>query len=344
MYRKLLKRIAVCVMTAAVCVSAFAPMQAKAAEVSASSLIGDWYCEDYDGMIWNGITSDGMLHFKDNGTYDDMWGHSKKYHLDAGSLNIEGKTVSYDFWGALSDFSTISEVADNDYNLQIFIMHGNDSMEYGNLTWDGDNNCWELNNTASWERVEERKSSSHKKSREEREAEEKEAAEREAERKALEEASREAVRLEGEAEEQGFVNAAQMQDAKAAGKDAAEYYNNAVVTTSGIENAVPVAQGGKLIIDGQETNASATISKVSSIYVDSIRAAKEGTLLNVVDVQFPAKEAIVNFYMPGIAAGDAIAAAQYVDGAWTDVEVVEVRADHVVLHLKSNGVVAFLSK
>ena len=124
------------------------------------------------------------------------------------------------------------------------------------------------------------------------------------------------MRLENEAAEQGFENAAQMQEAQSAGKSAAEYYNNAVVTTGGIENAVPVAQGGQLIIDGEVTNASATVSKVSSVYVDSVRAAREGRLLNVVDVQFQANEAVINFYMPGVADGANIAAAQYADGAW----------------------------
>lgn len=344
MKRKLLKKIALFAMTAALCVGAFVPVTVKAAEVSASSLAGDWYCEDYDGMTWSGITSDGMLHFKEDGTYKDMWGHSKAYHMEAGSLNIEGETVSYDFWGAQSFFSTISAVANNDYNLQIFIMRGSDRMEYGNLTWDSNNSYWEWNDSAAWTRVKESTSKKSKKSRAEKEAEEAERLKAEEERKALEQASREAVRLEGEAAELGFKNAAQMQDAKAAGKSADEYYNNAVVTTEGIENAVPVAQGGKLIIDGQTTNASATISKVSSVYVDSVRAAREGTVLNVVDVQFPALEAIVNFYMPGVKAGDNITAVQYVDGTWTDVEVVEVRADHVVLNLKGNGVVAFLMK
>ena len=96
MKRKLLKKIALFAMTAALCVGAFVPVTVKAAEVSASSLAGDWYCEDYDGMTWSGITSDGMLHFKEDGTYKDMWGHSKAYHMEAGSLNIEGETVSYD--------------------------------------------------------------------------------------------------------------------------------------------------------------------------------------------------------------------------------------------------------
>ncbi len=158
------------------------------------------------------------------------------------------------------------------------------------------------------------------------------------------EIDREAIRLEAEAAESGFENAAQMQLAQAGHKTAGEYYNNAVVTTAGIENAVPVAQGGQLIIDGEVTNASATVSKVSSVYVDSVRAAREGRLLNVVDVRFPAHEAVVNFYMPGIEAGDTVTAVQFTDGTWTDVEVVEVRTDHVLLKLMRSGVVAFLEK
>lgn len=48
--------------------------------------------------------------------------------------------------------------------------------------------------------------------------------------------------------------------------------------------------------------------------MDSVRAAKKGTVLKIVDVQFPALEAVVNFYMPGVAAEDSITAVQYVDG------------------------------
>lgn len=173
------------------------------------------------------------------------------------------------------------------------------------------------------------------------------AAEKEREEKekaALEQASRESVRLEAEAAENGFENAAQMQSAKAADKSAGEYYNNAVLDTPGIEEATPVAQGGSLIVDGEVTNMTASVSKAPAGYVDSVRAAQEGTVLNVVDVQFPAAEAVVNFYMPGVAEGADIAAAQYVSGAWVDVEVIEVRADHVVLDLKGSGIVAFLKK
>lgn len=174
----------------------------------------------------------------------------------------------------------------------------------------------------------------------ERLAEEKAAAERAAQAQA----SAESVRLEAEAADEGFVNGAQLQLAKAANKSAGEYNNNAVVKTPGIDNAVAVAQGGNLVVDGRTTGATAAISKVSVAFVDSVRAAQEGTVLNVVDVQLPAVAASVNFYMPGVSDSANIAAVQYLSGRWVDVEVTEVRADHVVLNLKSSGVVAFLEK
>lgn len=158
------------------------------------------------------------------------------------------------------------------------------------------------------------------------------------------EARRETARMEAEAVSEGFENAAQMQRAQAENKSAGEYYNNAVVSTPGIENATSVSQGGNLIVNGKVTNMTAEVSKVSKAYVDSVRATQEGTVLNVVNISFPAKEATITFYMPGVEDGANIAAVQYVGGAWVDVEVKEVRADHVVLDLKRNGVVAFLAK
>lgn len=164
------------------------------------------------------------------------------------------------------------------------------------------------------------------------------------EQAAAAEAHREAVRLEAEAAATGFENAAQMQEAQAANKTAGEYYNNAVLSTPGIEEATPVAQGGNLVVNGQVTNMTASIAKVTGAYVASVRAAQVGTVLNVVNVQFPATAAVINFYMPGVADGANIAAVQYTNGAWVDVEVVEARADHVVLNLQRPGVVAFIAK
>ncbi len=155
----------------------------------------------------------------------------------------------------------------------------------------------------------------------------------------------EAAAVQGAAHDEGFENVGDMYRAAEKNMSAGEYYNNAVTSTPGIENAVTVGQGGNLVVNGETTNMTATITKVTNrAYVDSIRIEQEGTVLNVVDVQFPAVEATINFYMPGVTEDAVIEAYQYVGGLWVDIDVVEVRADHVVLNMQGNGVVAFIAK
>lgn len=179
----------------------------------------------------------------------------------------------------------------------------------------------------------------------EKAAEAKAEAEAVAERLAWEEAGRGAVRLAGVASDEGFEDVGDMFRAAEKSMSAGEFYNNVVVSTPGIENAMTVGQGGNLIVNGQVTNMTASISKVTNrAYVDSVRIEQEGTVLNVVDVSYPATEATVNFYTPGITGEENIVALQYNAGAWVEVEVAEVRADHVTLNLKGNGVVAFIAK
>lgn len=189
------------------------------------------------------------------------------------------------------------------------------------------------------------KSDSDSKSALEKEAEERAAAEAEKERLIQEQASRDAVRLAGAASDEGFADIGDMYIATQKSMSAGEFYNNAVVSTPGIENAVTVGQGGNLVVNGEVTNMSATITKVTNrAYVDSVRIEQEGRVLNVVDVSYPATEATINFYMPGITGEETIAALQYNAGRWVEIEVAEVRADHVVLNMKGNGVVAFIAK
>lgn len=155
----------------------------------------------------------------------------------------------------------------------------------------------------------------------------------------------EAEAVQRAANDEGFADLGDMYQAAEKNLSAGEFYNNAVTSTPGIENAVTVGQGGGLIVNGQVTNMSATISKVTNrAYVDSVRIEQEGRVLNVVDVSYPAVNATINFYMPGITGAENIVALQYSAGTWVNVEVVEVRADHVTLNMKGNGVVAFIAK
>lgn len=155
----------------------------------------------------------------------------------------------------------------------------------------------------------------------------------------------EAEAVQHAASEEGFADVGDMYMAAEKNMSAGEFYNNAVISTPGIENAITVGQGGNLVVDGQVTNMSATISKVTNrAYVDSVRTQQEGRVLNVVDVSYPAVNATINFYMPGVTGEENIVALQYNAGTWVNIEVAEVRADHVTLNMKGNGVVAFIAQ
>jgi len=149
--------------------------------------------------------------------------------------------------------------------------------------------------------------------------------------------------------EDGFNNSSDQQAAEDRGMSAGEYYNNVVVSTPGVTNAMPVGQGGKILVNGVPTNMTAILSKVAKATADAANAQAAtlgGTLLNVVKVDFPGANynvATINFYVKGLADGAKVAARQLVAGVWTDVEVVEARADHVVLNLKNAGPVAFVA-
>lgn len=148
---------------------------------------------------------------------------------------------------------------------------------------------------------------------------------------------------------EGFSAAADAQAAAERGMSAGEYYNNAIVETPGVPNAVPMGQGGKILINGVPTNLTASLSKVNRAVADSAvaqAAGLGGALLNVVNVNFPGANysvATINFYVKGLADGVKVAARQYVNGVWVEVEVVEARADHVVLNLKGSGPVALVA-
>lgn len=102
------------------------------------------------------------------------------------------------------------------------------------------------------------------------------------------------------------------------------------------------------MINGVVTNMTASLAKADKATAEGAKAqagALGGTLLNVVKVSFPGVNyhtATINFYLKGLANGAKVVVKQLVNGVWVDVEVVEVREDHVVLNLTSAGAVAFV--
>ena len=136
--------------------------------------------------------------------------------------------------------------------------------------------------------------------------------------------------------------------AQDAGMSVGEYVNNAVVTVPGISDATPVCQGGHVIINGAPSNFTFTLRKAKASEVSSAKAQAAvlgGKVMNVVEVRGPVKNfatARVNYYMPGVKAGQNIAVYQLVNGQWVAVNVAEIREDHVVVDMTSLGTLMFV--
>lgn len=132
-------------------------------------------------------------------------------------------------------------------------------------------------------------------------------------------------------------------------KSVGEYMNNAVVAAPGLDNAVPVSQGGNVIINGAPSNQTFSVLKVLSGHTEAAKAQAAsigGRVLNVarIDASVYFDTATVNFYMPGVKTGQNVQVYQYdyVSGSWVGVAVAEVRDDHVVVDMTSLGILAFI--
>lgn len=135
--------------------------------------------------------------------------------------------------------------------------------------------------------------------------------------------------------------------AEAEGKTVGEYMNNAVTKLPGLENVTPVGQGGHVIINGAPSNQTFSVLKPHYAYVGYAKTLANslgGRVLNVVEVKASVSfnTATVNFYAKGVKAGQNIKVYQYVNGSWTELEVTEIRDDHVVVNMKSLGTIAFI--
>ena len=126
-----------------------------------------------------------------------------------------------------------------------------------------------------------------------------------------------------------------------------EYTNNAIVSTPGLSAAdtLPVGQGGKIIVNGVATNLTVILRKVDAATVKSAKTAATGKILNLVNAKLPVAKGntvTVNFYVKGLVGTENVTVFQYVDGAWVQVTVKEIRLDHIVLDLTQSGPVMFV--
>lgn len=149
--------------------------------------------------------------------------------------------------------------------------------------------------------------------------------------------------------EEAVYGAAVVAQAAAEGKSAAEYTNNAVVSLPGVENVVPMGQGGHVIINGAPSNVIFFLAKPNQNQIASAKsqaAALGGKVLNVVTTKSYVvgkfQTATVNFYAKGVKAGQLIKVYQLVDGQWVELIVKEIREDHVVVDMTSHGTLAFI--
>ncbi len=131
-------------------------------------------------------------------------------------------------------------------------------------------------------------------------------------------------------------------------KTIGEYMNNAVTEVPGLEEVVPLGQGGHVIINGVPSNQTFSVLKPVRQDVDSAKAhaaSLSGKVLNVAQVKASVTgfdTAQVNFYLKGLKSGQNVKVYQLVDGAWVELSVAEVRDDHVVVDMTSLGTLAFV--
>ncbi len=135
--------------------------------------------------------------------------------------------------------------------------------------------------------------------------------------------------------------------AMAEDKTVGEYMNNAVTRLPGLENVTPLGQGGHVIINGVPGNQTFSVLKPHYAYVNfakTLAGGVGGRVLNVAEIKasVPFDTAIVNFYAKGVKAGQNIKVYQYRDEAWVEIEVTEIREDHVVVNMTSLGTLAFI--
>ena len=131
-------------------------------------------------------------------------------------------------------------------------------------------------------------------------------------------------------------------------KTVGEYMNNAVTEVPGLDEVLPLGQGGHVIINGVPSNQTFSVLKPARNEVDSAKkhaSSLSGKVLNVAQIKASInsfKTAQVNFYLKGIKTGQNVKVYQLVDGVWVELNITEVRDDHVVVDMTSLGTLAFI--
>lgn len=131
-------------------------------------------------------------------------------------------------------------------------------------------------------------------------------------------------------------------------KTVGEYMNNAITEVAGLDEVVPLGQGGHVVINGAPSNQTFAVLKATRESVDSAKthaADLSGKILNVAQIDASIRKfetATVNFYLKGIKTGQNIKVYQLVEGQWVELSIAEIRDDHVVVDMTSLGTLVFI--
>ena len=138
--------------------------------------------------------------------------------------------------------------------------------------------------------------------------------------------------------------------AQAYGMSYAEVVNNAVSGPAGIakDDVYAVSQGDKILINGVATTQKVYLRKLtnkSAAFKAATADLNGGKLVNYFAAYLPATDGntvTVNFYLPKIVGNENLKVQQFVDGAWVDLTIKELRKNHVVLDLTKSGAIRFV--
>lgn len=128
-----------------------------------------------------------------------------------------------------------------------------------------------------------------------------------------------------------------------------EYLGNTITSIWAIDYIAPIGQGGGVVLDGVQSNVTFILQKpeLSRVYSAKELAASMGeTVANVVkfDTHVGFGTANVNFYFPTLKEGDHIHVCQYDEAtdSWVELNVTEVREDHLCVDVNKTGTLAFI--
>ena len=129
---------------------------------------------------------------------------------------------------------------------------------------------------------------------------------------------------------------------------APDYRNQQLIRNNAVSfNGNIIGQGGHVEINGGRSNVTFILGVPDGgtlTSANTLAGSVRGGLINCVTVSSAVgfRTARVNFYMPGVVAGDTIAVYQLQNGKWVQLPTAEIRKDHVVVDMTRYGTLAFI--